>query len=118
MFSKPGLRSYYENSIDGHTAADHLDGLQREPQNATLAELVAHQTQYDNQWVITSGVVRGFEDPEHYWIEDDQLNRVSVEPQALIQARLGEQVQVLGRFLYSPQEGRRITAAELVAPSN
>ena len=95
-----------------------LTACSESPQNVTLAELVAHQTQYHDQWVVTSGAVRGFEDPEHYWIEDDQLNRVSVEPQALIQARLGEQVQVSGRFLYSPQEGRRITAAELVAPSN
>lgn len=76
---------------------------------ATLAVLVNQAEQLDGSRVATQGVVRHFEDPLHYWIEDEDLNRVEIFPHERIAPHLGETVRVVGVFEYSSAEGRRVT---------
>ncbi|GAA5133897.1 hypothetical protein GCM10023339_70100 [Alloalcanivorax gelatiniphagus] len=76
------------------------------PQGAPLRALAAEPQTYQGSLVATSGVVRGFDDPEHYWIEDEALNRVELEPLALAREHLGQRVQVVGTFHYDPGQGR------------
>ncbi|CAM3892790.1 hypothetical protein VRRI112168_05340 [Vreelandella rituensis] len=73
-----------------------------------LPILVNNPAAYDGRQVITHGVVRHFNDPLHYWIEDDYLNRVEIFPHQQIAPHLGEAVQVEGRFHFSSREGRRL----------
>ncbi len=73
-----------------------------------LPILVNNPAAHDGRQVITYGVVRHFNDPLHYWIEDDYLNRVEIFPHQQIAPYLGEAVQVEGRFHFSPREGRRL----------
>lgn len=79
--------------------------------------LVSSSADYDDRQVITSGVVRRFEDPLHYWIEDSAFNRVEIFPQQTIAPYLGKSVRVEGHFRYSDSEGRRLALGdvELVA---
>lgn len=83
------------------------------PMQLQLADLVRFAEQYEGKRVQTTGTVRSHPDPEHYWIEDDDLNRVSVEPQSAIASHVGERVRVTGRFRFSREEGRAIEAAEV-----
>lgn len=75
-----------------------------------LADLVRFQDRYDGDMVATSGRVNMFDDPEHYWIEDDAINRVRVVPHEAVSDLVGRHVRVLGRFEYDSGEGRVITA--------
>lgn len=68
---------------------------------------------YDGRQVVTHGVVRHFDDPLHYWIEDQHLNRVEIFPHQQIAPFLGEAVEVEGQFQFSPHEGRRLTLARV-----
>ncbi|MFQ3787079.1 hypothetical protein [Halomonas sp. A29] len=80
-----------------------------EVREVSLAVLVNQGTQLDGSRVATQGKVRHFEDPLHYWIEDEDLNRVEIFPQEQIAPHLGETVRVVGEFEYSPTQGRRLT---------
>ncbi|MGR4068709.1 glucose-inhibited division protein B [Halomonas sp. LR3S48] len=80
-----------------------------EVREASLAVLVDQAEQLDGFRVATQGTVRYFEDPLHYWIEDEDLNRVEIFPQERIAPHLGETVRVVGDFEYSPSKGRRLT---------
>lgn len=75
-----------------------------------LADLVRFQDRYDGDTVATSGVVHMFDDPEHYWIEDDELNRIRIVPHDAVSELVGERVRVDGRFEYDPSQGRVIHA--------
>ncbi|MFN2331642.1 MAG: hypothetical protein ABR580_07250, partial [Halomonas sp.] len=44
----------------------------------TLAVLAGNAEPHDGSRVGTEGVVRRFEDPLHFWIEDEDLNRVEL----------------------------------------
>jgi len=81
-----------------------------EPVQLQLADLARFAEDYDGRRVQTTGTVRSHPDPEHYWIEDDALNRVSVEPQSSIASHVGERVRVSGQFRFSRDEGRAIEA--------
>jgi hypothetical protein len=74
-----------------------------------LSVLANNPAVHDDSRVATSGVVRHFEDPLHYWIEDEDLNRVEIFPHEWIATHLGEAVRVEGHFRFSPREGRRLT---------
>jgi len=50
------------------------------PTRLELVDLARFTGQYDGEWVSTIGHVRSHPDPEHYWLEDDDLNRVAVHP--------------------------------------
>lgn len=78
-----------------------------------LAMLTKSSAAYDDSQVVTRGVVRRFEDPLHYWIEDDELNRVEIFPQERIAPYLGEVVVVEGLFRFSATEGRRLTLTDI-----
>lgn len=73
-----------------------------------LMVLASQPASHDGQLITTQGVVRHLEEPSHYWIEDEQLRRVAVEPDDLIAPHLGETVKVTGRFHYAPEEGRSL----------
>ncbi|RCV87371.1 glucose-inhibited division protein B [Billgrantia montanilacus] len=75
----------------------------------TLAVLASNPASHDGATVATEGVVRHFEEPLHYWIEDQDLNRVEIFPHEEIAPHLGERVRVVGHFEYSAMEGRRLT---------
>jgi hypothetical protein len=76
--------------------------------DASLGQLVRRQQAYDGRLVITRGVLRGYDTPEHYWIEDAQGNRVELIGLTRPVSRLGSQLRVEGRFLYALDRGRRI----------
>ncbi len=86
-----------------------------EPREAPLAQLVALQDDHDGRTVITEGEVKTFEEPRHYWIEDDRLNRVGLVPDEAAREHLGQRVRITGRFHYSAETGRRIEVEEISA---
>lgn len=88
-------------------------GQENDVRDVSLAVLVNQAEQLDGSSVATQGVVRHFGDPLHYWIEDEDLNRVEIFPHELIEPHLGETVRVVGDFEYSPTEGRRLTLASV-----
>ena len=81
------------------------------PKEVSLAMLTENATNFDNNQVITRGIVRRFEAPLHYWIEDEDLNRVEIFPQERVALYLGEAVLVEGHFRFSATEGRRLALA-------
>lgn len=83
------------------------------PVDVSLAELVEDQRAYDGRTVTTSGVVRSFDDPVHYWIEDPDVHRVELVPAELIEQHVGTEVEVTGRYTFRDDEGRRIEIDEL-----
>jgi len=79
------------------------------PRETPLAVLATDSEALDGSRVVTEGVVRHFEEPLHYWIEDEDLNRVELFPHEAIAPHLGERVRVEGAFAFSREEGRRLT---------
>ena len=77
-------------------------------EDVSLAELAARPQAYDDRTVRTRGIVRGFDDPRHYWLEDPQINRVGLEPMNVIAPHLDREVTIVGRFSFSRDRGRRI----------
>ncbi len=92
-----------------------LAGCGASDAEVSLANLADYQQGYDGRDVVTEGVVRTFDDPRHYWIEDDDLNRVAIEPDRSVADHVGERVRVQGRFSASPEAGRLIEA-QAVSP--
>lgn len=95
-----------------------LGGCSSESNDAsavTLAQLVRFAERYDGQRVTVSGTVQSHPDPEHYWIEDDDLNRVAIQPARVVEGRVGESIRVRGAFRYSRDTGR-IIQSEQVTP--
>jgi len=88
------------------------------PREVTLAVLVANSSAHDEQRVVTTGQVRSFDEPLHYWIEDSDLNRVEIKPHELIAPHLGKEVEVEGHFSFSRETGRLLQAesVNLVSP--
>jgi hypothetical protein len=66
--------------------------------------------------VETRGIVREVEDADrtkYEVIEDDDSNRVELEPSSTAEAYVGQQVDVIGRFHFDDRQGRSITVAQL-----
>ncbi|MDR5906156.1 hypothetical protein [Franzmannia qiaohouensis] len=78
-----------------------------------LYVLAGEGSAYDGERVVTQGVVRRFEDPLHYWVEDQDLNRVELFPHDAVAEHLGEQVRVSGTFRLGERGGRRLTVTRL-----
>lgn len=78
-----------------------------------LAILVAQQGEYSGQTLTTSGIVRTFAEPRHYWIEDGNLNRVAIEPNEAVSGLVGERVRVTGLYQANYETGRVLRAAEV-----
>ena len=83
------------------------------PTEVTLAELVDDHEAFDGDTVTTSGTVRTYHRPRHYWIEDERQHRVELVPEDRVAPHLGEEVRVTGRFTFRDDEGRRIEIDEL-----
>jgi hypothetical protein len=83
------------------------------PVSATLADLTTDTDRYEGRIVTTQGVVRTFDQPRHYWIEDVDLHRVELVPQEAVAEHLGLEIRVTGRFTFRDDEGRRIVVEEL-----
>jgi hypothetical protein len=90
--------------------ADASDG---EPTTVELVELVEEQEGFDGRHVVARGVVRTYDDPRHYWIEDADQHRVELVPEELVSPHVGDEIEVTGRFTFRDDEGRRIAIEEL-----
>ncbi|WP_372740778.1 hypothetical protein [Neptunomonas sp.] len=88
---------------------EHVD----KPKQASLAMLTENAAGYDKTQVTTRGIVRRFEAPLHYWIEDEDLHRVEVFPHDRVALFLDETVLVEGHFRFSYSEGRRLTLTKI-----
>lgn len=78
-----------------------------------LATLVEQQAEYDGQTLSTTGIVRTFDEPRHYWIEDDDLNRVAIEPDEAVSDYVGERIRVTGDFRADRETGRILEATQV-----
>lgn len=85
--------------------------------DASLEELTAQQESWDGRRVRASGVLRRFDEPLHYWIEDRDLNRVELVPVDGLDEMVGRTVRVEGTFSFDDDRGRRIEVEELLAPT-
>lgn len=83
------------------------------PSEVALVDLVVDQDTHEGELVTTQGVVRTFDEPRHYWIEDDDQNRVELVPQDRVSSHLGDRIEVTGRFTFRDDEGRRIEVGQL-----
>ena len=88
-----------------------------EPVELQLEDLVRFAGSYDGKRVATTGVVRSFTDPEHYWIEDARMNRVALRPKSEAASLVGKTVRIAGRFHRSPEGVRfiRVDSTHVVA---
>ena len=73
-----------------------------------LELLVEQQDNFLGRLIRTSGVVRMHDSPRHFWLEDDALNRVGLVPADSVEAWLGDEVEVVGRFGFAADTGRRV----------
>ena len=86
------------------------------PVKTTLSALTEVQKDFDGKQVIVSGILRTFDTPRHYWIENDALDRVALLEGTINLAPLVSQtVTVRGMFRYDSEAGRRIEVDEFVA---
>lgn len=90
--------------VIGLAGCDYSDA----PQAAPLRMLAEQPDNYQGELVTTAGTVRHFQDPLHYWIEDDDLNRVALKPMEKVKPHLGKRVRVTGVFHYQENAGREI----------
>lgn len=86
----------------------------------SLAELVADAETYDGHEVVVTGVVVAFGEEDgasrdHVVLEDAESNRVLLEPAEAVAPHEGASVEVRGEFSFSPERGRRIRVADVVA---
>jgi hypothetical protein len=83
----------------------------------TLDQLTGAPTVFDGERVRTRGVVQSLDDPEHYWIETSPRNRLAVRPGSAVADRVGESVEVVGRFSWHPERGRRLELQSVLPAS-
>lgn len=81
---------------------------QDRPIAVSLDELARKEASYDGKLVRTQGVVRSFERPRHYWIEDAGLQRVGLVPGDVVAPLVDREVHVVGRFRFDERTGRVI----------
>jgi hypothetical protein len=82
------------------------------PRIVTLESLAFEADELDGVLVMTSGVVREFDETEalehHIVIEDAAQNRVELQPVELAEPHIDERVSVVGRFSFDEETGRRL----------
>lgn len=83
------------------------------PVRTTLSALKAAQLDFHGQHVLVSGTLRTFDSPRHYWIENENRDRVAVVTGDDLAALVGQTVEVSGTFVYDPNAGRRIEVVKL-----
>lgn len=107
------LRRAISSTLPAIIAVALLGACSETTKDVPLATLVAQQAEYDGQTLSTTGVVRTFDEPLHYWIEDDNLNRVAIEPNEAVSGLVGERVRVTGDYRADYVTGRVLEAAEV-----
>lgn len=85
----------------------------QEPRDTDIASVVALQQDHDGQRIRVEGRVRSFEEPLHYWVEDEELNRIQLLPEEAASDYVDTEVRVSGRFHYDTGEGRRLEVEEI-----
>lgn len=83
------------------------------PVETSLAALAESQVHFNGRLVRVSGTLRTFDEPRHYWIENEDLDRVALEGRDDLAARVGQDVEVVGTFKYSRNTGRKIEVRQL-----
>lgn len=78
------------------------------PTTTSLSALSQAQRDFNGRNVIVSGVLRTFDAPKHYWIENDSFNRVALEGAESLSPWVGQTIEVHGTFFYDVETGRRI----------
>lgn len=91
-----------------------LTACSQQEEQVSLVFLTTHASSYDGRQVQVRGVVRGLAEPEHYWLEDQQLNRVGLHPASVARAYLDQPVIVTGRFTADRSKGRHLHRIRLV----
>jgi len=86
----------------------------RGPQQVSLAALAVAQQDFDGRRVIVTGTLRTFDEPRHYWIENDKLDRVALKDAGDLSGRVGENIEIHGRFHYDRKKGRRVYVSKIV----
>ncbi|SFC07696.1 hypothetical protein SAMN05660443_1455 [Marinospirillum celere] len=92
-----------------------LVGCSGSTDEVSLDFLVLHSGSYDGRTLTVEGQVRGLEEPEHYWLEDDRYNRVGLSPDQEVKPYLDQSVRVTGRFEASGDKGRQIRVHQIEA---
>jgi hypothetical protein len=83
------------------------------PVHTSLSALTKAQLDFDGRQVVVSGMLRTFDSPRHYWIENEALDRVALKGAEGLASHVGHNVEVSGIFTYDPNAGRRIEVHEL-----
>lgn len=81
-----------------------------------LSELASHQDRYTGHRLTTWGTVAEIEDPSGFTylvVEDSNHDRVLLQPATAVEARLGETVEITGRFEVDPNRGRTLTVSHV-----
>lgn len=83
------------------------------PTQTNLSALATSQVAFNGRHVIVSGTLRTFDAPRHYWIENEDLDRVALEGADNLEPLVGQTVEVSGIFVYDRNAGRRIEVIQL-----
>ncbi|MGS2742548.1 hypothetical protein ACU6TU_02980 [Halomonas sp. LS-001] len=120
MMSKPSAAAFWRLLAAGMILALLAGCSDPAPREVTLAVLANNGSAHDGNVVATQGQVRSFDNPLHYWIEDEDLNRVEIAPHVLIAPYVGKKVRVVGDFTYSREDGRmlRLESAEHISAAD
>jgi len=92
-----------------------LAGCSGAAEEVSLDFLVQHSDSYKGRTLVVEGQVRGIDEPEHYWLEDDSYNRVGLSPDQQVKGYRDQTVRVTGRFQASSDKGRRIRVKQIEA---
>ena len=96
-----------------------LGGCSPGPYSVALADLRETPERWAGSEVQVSGTLRSYGDregyPEHFWIENEALDRVRLESHRELGALVGWTVEVQGTFRYDRRAGRRIEVASIAS---
>ena len=84
-----------------------------EPTRTSLSALTAAQLDFNGRSVRVSGTLRTFDAPRHYWIENENLDRVALIGPDELAPLVGQTIEVSGLFVYDPNAGRRIEVEQI-----
>ncbi|WP_371194930.1 hypothetical protein [Glaciecola sp. SC05] len=89
-------------------------GQAQTPVRVTLSMLVMSAEDFNHREVQAQGIVKYFETPLHYWIEDESGNRIAIFPNNIAAKYLDKSVLVTGRFAFSTTQGRSIEISDIL----